>query len=323
MKAISYYQYGSIDNLHLEEIPKPVPRDNEVLIKVYTVSLNSWDYDMVMGKPYIVRMISGGLSKPKLTILGCDVAGVIEKVGAKVSQFKEGDAVLGDLSECGWGGFAEFVCAEEKFLTTKPDNMPFEDAAAIPQAAGLAIGGIKYVKEIKPRDKVLINGSGGGVGTFGIQMAKALDAEVTGVDTSEKFEVMKAAGADHVIDYKKEDFTKNGQLYDRILDVVANRSLFDYARSLKAGGVFGMIGGKMGRIFQTALLGSWIVKGKKLGLVAWRPSGEAVKELVDLYQKGIIKPIIGKTYPLEKTPQAIKDLADGKVLGKAVIIVNN
>lgn len=322
MKAITYHKYGSTDNLKLEEVPTPEPKENEVLIKVHAVSVNSWDCDLVKGRPYIVRMISGGFAKPNLHILGCDVSGVVERVGDKVTLLKVGDAVMGDLSESGWGGFAEYTCAEEKFLTIKPESMTFEQAAAIPQAAGLAIRGIEYVKEIKPGDKVLINGSGGGVGTFGIQMAKALGAEVTAVDTEEKFDVMRFSGADHVIDYRKEDFTKNGQHYDRILDVVANRPVFDYARSLNPDGVFGMIGGKMGKIFQTGVLGSWIARGKKLGLVAWRPSGEAVKELVDLFQKGVIKPLIGKTYPLSETPQAIKDLTDGKIKGKAVILVS-
>lgn len=323
MKAITYYKYGSTANLQLEEVPKPSPKADEVLIKVYTASINSWDCDLVKGKPYIVRMISGGFIKPNLRILGCDVAGVVEAVGTGVTQFKVGDAVMGDISESGWGGFAEYTCAKEKYLAIKPDRLTFEQAAAIPQAGGLALEAIRYHKAIQPGDEILINGAGGGVGTMGIQMMKALGAEVTAVDSAEKFDIMKASGADHLIDYKSEDFTKNGKQYNRIIDVVANRSVFEYVRSLKPGGVFGMVGGKMSKIVQTGFLGPFVGGSKKLGLVAWIPKAEYIYELIKLNEEGKFQPIIDKVFPLEETPHAIQYLTDGKAKGKVVILVNH
>lgn len=322
MKAITYYKYGNVSNLQLEEVSKPHPKNNEVLIKVYVTSVNSWDGDLVRGKPYIVRMINGGFLKPKLHILGCDIAGVIEAIGEDVKHLKIGDAVFGDISESGWGGFAEYVCVQEKYLKLKPNSLSFEQAAAIPQAGGLALGGIHYKKEIQPGDKVLFNGAGGGVGTIGMQIAKSMGAEVTGVDSVEKFEIMRSCGADDVIDYKQEDFTKNGVQYDRIIDAVAHCSVFDYARSLKSGGVFGIVGGKMIRVLQTALLGPFIGKSKKLGLVTWIPNVETLEKLITLYENGKYQPIIDKTYSLAETPQAIQYLMEGRAKGKVVIIVN-
>lgn len=319
MQAITYYQYGSTANLQLEEVPQPTPREDEVLIKVHAASVNSWDGDLVKGKPYIVRLISGGFTKPNLNILGCDIAGVVEKVGKDIKHLKVGDTVMGDISESGWGGFAEYVCAKEKYLALKPDSLTFEQAAAIPQAGGLALRAIQFTKEIKPGDKVLFNGAGGGVGTMGIQIAKSLGAEVTGVDSTEKFEVMRSTGADHVIDYKQEDFTRNGKKYDRIIEAVSSRSVFDYARALNTGGIMGMVGGKMSRIFQTVLLGSWVAKNKKLGIVAWIPRAEGIYELIKLYEEGRFTPIIGKVYPLAETPQALQDIIDCSVKGKAFI----
>ncbi len=322
MKAITFYKYGSTANLELEEVPKPKPKEDEVLIKVYTASVNSWDWDLVRGKPYIVRMISGGFFKPNINILGCDIAGVVEAVGTGVTRLKVGDAVFGDISESGWGGFAEYVCAQEKFMALKPNSLSFEQAAAIPQAGGLALGGIHFLKEIRPGDKVLFNGAGGGVGTIGMQIAKSLGAEVTGVDSAEKFEVMHSSGADHVIDYKKEDLTKNEKRYDRIIDAVINRSVFDYARSLNPEGVCGIVGGKMGKILQAAIMGSWLSKNRKVGLVAWKPNVEALEELVKLYENGSFKPIIGKTYALSETPEALQSIGNGHTKGKALIVMN-
>ncbi len=209
MKAIVYQQYGSPDVLQLKEVEKPTPKDNEVLVKVHAASVNSWDWDLLRGKPFLARLWSG-LLKPKHKILGCDIAGRVEAVGRKVKQFQPGDEVFGDISGCGWGGFAEYVCARENALALKPASMTFEEAAAVPQAAVVALQGLRDKEQIQPGQKVLINGAGGGVGTFAVQIAKSFGAEVTGVDSTKKLDMMRSIGA------------------DLILDEAASRSIFDY-----------------------------------------------------------------------------------------------
>ena len=214
--------------LQVKEVEKPVPKDNEVLVKVYAVSINDWDWGLLTGDGLIIRLMSG-LFKPKKQILCSDIAGRIEAVGKNVKQFQPGDEVYGDLSGQ-WGGLAEYVCAPENALALKPATMSFMEAAAIPQAGMLTVQGLIDKGQIQPGQKLLINGAGGGVGTFGIQIAKLYGAEVTGVDKSEKLEMMRSMGFDHVIDYTKEDFTKNGKSYDLVLDVKTNRSIFSYPR---------------------------------------------------------------------------------------------
>ncbi len=253
MRAIVYYKYGTPDNLRLEEIDKPVPKEDEVLIRVHAVSINDWDSGLLQGD-FINRMLNG-LRKPKRKILGSDIAGRIEAVGKNVTQFKTGDEVYGDLSGQ-WGGFAEYVCAKEKFLALKPASMSFEVASAIPQAAMLAVQGLIDKGKIKQGQKLLINGAGGGVGTFGVQIAKLYGVEVTGVDNTGKQDMMRSMGFDHVIDYTKEDFTKNGKCYDLILDVKTNRSMFDYARALCPHGVYVTVGGSIGASFPGFIAGA-------------------------------------------------------------------
>ncbi len=223
MKAITYSKYGGPEVLQLKEIDKPSPKDNEVLIKVHAASINDWDMGLLNGD-FINRIING-LLKPKRKIVGSDIAGRIEAVGKNVTKFKPGDDVYGDLSGH-WGGFAEYVCAQEKYLALKPPAMSYIDAAAIPQAAMLAVQGLIDKGKIKSGQKLLINGAGGGVGTFGIQIAKLYGVETTAVDSATKLDMLHSMGFDHVIDYKKEDFTKKGKLYDLILDVKTNRSIF-------------------------------------------------------------------------------------------------
>src|ERR1051326_934175 len=235
MKAIVYYKYGTPDNLELKEMDKPVPGDDGVLIKVHAVSINDWDLGLLEGD-FINRMLNG-FWKPKRKVLGSDIAGRIEAVGKTVKQFKPGDEVYGDLSGQ-WGGFAEDVCAKEKSLALKPAAMSFVQAAAIPQAAMLAVQGLIDKGKIKQGQKLLINGAGGGVGSFGIQIAKLYGVEATGVDSTAKLEMMRSMGFDHVIDYTKEDFTKNGKCYDLILDAKTNRSTFDYAHALYRNGIY-------------------------------------------------------------------------------------
>jgi NADPH:quinone reductase-like Zn-dependent oxidoreductase len=222
LKAVIYTKYGGPEVLQIKEIEKPYPKDNEVLIKVCAVSINDWDLGLLRGD-FINRLLNG-LLKPKKKILGSDIAGRVEAVGNNVTRFKTGDDVYGDLSGS-WGGFAEYVCARESALALKPAGMRFEEAAAIPQAAMLAVQGLIDKGKIHRGQKLLINGAGGGVGTFGVQIAKLYGVEVTGVDSTGKLDMLRSMGFDYVIDYKEEDFTKNGQCYDLILDVKTNRSI--------------------------------------------------------------------------------------------------
>ena len=231
MKAIVFHKYRSLESLELIEVENPSPKDNEVLVKVHATSINSWDADILKGIPFVNRM-DFGLIKPKNKIIGCDIAGQVEKVGREVKQLKVGDEIFGDISGCDMGGFAEYVCAPENILALKPDGMSFEEAASVPHTGVLALQGLRDKGHIQQGHKVLINGAGGGSGTFAVQIAKLYGAEVTCVDTKRKFEMLHSLGADHLIDYTQEDFTKNGQVYDLILDVVTYRSIFDYKRAL-------------------------------------------------------------------------------------------
>ncbi len=318
MKAMTYTRYGSPDVLQLTEVEKPIPGVGEVRVKIHAASVNSWDWDLVRGKPYLYRLLFG-LFKPKRSIIGADIAGIVDAVGPEVHQFQPGDAVFGDLSEDTWGGFAEYVCAPEQALMQKPAGMTFEEAAATPQAAVLALQGLCEHRPLQPGHKVLINGAGGGVGTFAIQMAKSFGAEVTGVDSTEKQDLLRSIGADHVIDYTKEDFTKNGLRYDLIMDVVANRSIFTYKRSLLPNGIFVMVGGTIPAILQTALLGSFI-SGKKMGLLIHKANKD-LAVITNLIETGKIKPVIDKRYPLSETAAAISYLGAGHARGKVVITV--
>ncbi|KKL66745.1 hypothetical protein LCGC14_2141920, partial [marine sediment metagenome] len=225
MKAIVYTEYGGPEVLQLKDVEKPTPKDNEVLVKVRVSSLNAADLDFLRGKMQFSR-------KPRYKILGSDIAGRIETVGRNVKQFQPGDEIFVDLTKCGLGAFAEYVCVPEKELTLKSVSMTFEEAATLPQAAMLALQGLRDKRQIQPGQKVLINGAGGGVGTFAVQIAKLFGGEVTGVDSTEKLDLVRSIGADHVIDYTQEDFIKNGQRYDLILDVVVSHSISDYKRVL-------------------------------------------------------------------------------------------
>ena len=318
MKAIVYTNYGTPDVLQLKEIEKPVPGDNEVLVKVHAASINSWDWDMVRGKPYIVRM--WGLFKPKYKTPGSDIAGRVEAIGKNISTLKPGDEVFGDLCECGFGAFAEYVCAKEKALAHKSSAMSFEEAATIPQAGMMAVQGLLDVGKIKPGQKILINGGAGAVGTFAIQIAKLYGAEVTGVDSTNKLEMMLAMGYDHVIDYTKEDFTKNGNCYDLVLDVQTNRPIFAYARALTQNGVYATVGGSIGRLLLALLLRGWIsiTRKKNIRIVALKPNKD-LAYMNELFEAGKMKPVIDSIYKLDKVPQAFHYFATGAYKGKIVI----
>jgi len=324
VKAIVYHQYGSPDVLKLEEVERPTPGDDEVLIRTHAASINSWDLNLLKGTPFLARLTSGGILTPRHAILGTDVAGTVEAVGTNVRQLQPGDEVFGELSRrllsVGWGGFAEYACARENSMTLKPASMTFEQAAAIPQVAALALGGLRLNGQVQPGQKVLFNGAGGGVGTFGVQIAKSFGADVTGVDSSSKLEMLRSIGADHVIDYVREDFTKNGQLYDLIIDVAAYRSTFDYKRALSPNGAYGVIGGSTPRFFQTEFLGRFITMtgNKKLRTVGAKPN-EGLDFLVELFEAGKVVPVIDKLYPLSDVAEAFRYFGEGHVQGKIVI----
>ena len=324
MKAVVYTKYGSPDVLQLKEVEKPIPKDDEVLIKVHAASINSWDWDMLTGRPLEYRLLSGLLKPTKTKILGCDIAGRIEAVGRNIKQFHPGNDVFGDLCEGFWGGFAEYVCARESELTLKPAGMTYEEAAATPQAGLLALQGLCDKREIKPGQRILINGSGGGVGTFAIQMAKSFGAEVTGVDSTGKLDMMSSLGADHVIDYTQEDFTKNGKCYDLILDVKTDRTIFDYRRALSSNGIYVTVGGSTARILQLVFLGSLIsmIGSKKLTLIMHKPNKD-LNSICELFESGKIKPVIDRCFPLSETADAFQYYGEGYFKGKVVITVEH
>lgn len=322
MKAIIYTHYGSPDVLQLEEVEKPAPRDDEVLIHVHAVSVNAGDLHLLRGEPFLLRLFSG-LRKPKQKILGADVAGRIEAVGRNVKRFQPGDEVFGDLSRCGRGGFAEYVCARENALVLKPANLTFEQAAAVPVAGVTALQGLRGKGQIKPGQKVLVNGASGGVGTFAVQIAKALGAEVTGVCSTKNVDRVRSIGADYVIDYTQEDFTTNGQRYDLILAANGYHPLSMYKRALSPEGRYVMSGGSDAQMFQAILLGPWIsmVGKQKMGNVLAGPDQRDLAFLGELLERGKVVPVIDRRYPLSEVAQAIRYLEEGHARGKVVITV--
>jgi NADPH:quinone reductase-like Zn-dependent oxidoreductase len=320
MKAFVYTKYGPPEVLQLKEVAKPTPKDDEVLIKVRAVSVNRSDWEGLRGKPLYARI--GGLLKPRHQILGSDIAGRVEMAGRNIRRLQPGDEVFGDILPR-LGGFAEYVCARESALALKPPSMTFEEAAAIPQAAVIALQGIRDKAQVQPGQKVLINGAGGGAGTFAVQLAKIYGAEVTGVDNTGKLDFMRSLGADHVIDYTQEDFTKNGKQYDLILDIVAHRSVFAYKRALISNGSYFLAGGSVPTILQVLLLGPWIsmIESKKMRVLAVRPNTEDVDFMKELIEDGKVTPVIDKTYPLREVPEAIGYVGEGHARGKVVIRV--
>lgn len=319
MKAIVYTQYGTPDNLSLQEVARPVPRADEVLIRVQAASINSWDWDLLRGKPFIARL--DGLLKPQYDILGCDIAGVIEATGTEVTKFRPGDAVFGDISAVGWGGFAEYVSIRPNDLAKKPEGVSFTDAAAIPQAGVLALQGLRQGGAAAGK-QILINGAGGGVGSFAIQLAKLYGAEVTAVDHASKLEAMHAWGADHVIDYSLTDFLKTGTQYDLILDVVARHDVSTYGKALHPDGKAMIIGGQTSVIFSTILLGSWSLKGgRQVALLMHKPNASDLDELAKLVSSGKIRVVLDRTYTLKETAEAMRYFGSGEVKGKIVIEV--
>jgi NADPH:quinone reductase-like Zn-dependent oxidoreductase len=322
MKAIVCTKYGPPEVLQLKEVEKPTPKDNEVLVKIHASSLNAADLEILKG--VFVNRIAAPL-RPMHKILGTDIAGQIREVGRKVKQFQPGDEIWGDLSfPLGSGAFAEYVCVSEDALRLKPASMTFEEAAAVPTAGVVALQNLLAKRPIQPGQKVLINGAGGGVGTFAVQIAKYFGAEVTGVDSGEKLEMLRLIGADHVIDYNQEDFTKIGQHYDLILDIVVQRWIFDYKRALTREGIVVMVGGSMTRVFLNVLLGKMMTGKKKIGIGAWKPNNkENLNFLKELFEADKVKPVIERCFPLSDAPEAFRYLGAGHARGKVVITMEH
>lgn len=322
MKAIVYTHYGSPDELQFKEVAQPTPQANEVLIKVHAAAVNAGDWHLLRGQPLLMRL-GTGLRKPKYPILGADVAGKVVAVGPNVTRFQAGDEVFGDLSGTGYGGFAEYVAADEAAFVQKPATVTFEQAAAVLSAAVTALQGLRDQGQIQPGQQVLVNGASGGVGSFGVQIAKALGAEVTGVCSTRNVEMVHRLGADHVIDYTKQDFTQNGHQYDLILDAAAHRPLTDFKRALTARGRYVMVGGSDQRYFQMMIMGPWLSRkdGQHFGtfVKAAKPKDLAfLKELVDA---GKVAPVIDRRYPLCEVAEAIRYVEAGHTHGKVVITV--
>ena len=320
MKAIVYDQYGSPDVLRLEEVEKPIPNNDEVLVKIHAVSVNRSDWEGLIGKPLYAR--ARGIFKPGRPILGSDIAGRVEFTGKNHTEFRPGDEVFGEIP--GYhGGFAEYVCTSGRTLVLKPAGMTFEQAAAIPQAGVIALRGIREQGQVQPGQSVLINGAGGGAGSFAVQLAKLHGAEVTGVDNTGKLDFMRSLGADHVIDYTREDFTKSGKQYDLILDLVAHRSVFAYQRALRPEGKYFFVGGSVGVLFQILFLGPWIRRTaeKTVRLLVVPQNRKDLVAITQLWQTGKVVPVIDRRYALSEVPEALRYLGEGRAKGKVVITV--
>ena len=317
MKASVWTRYGPPEVMELQEVERPSPKDNEVLVRVHAASINSWDWELTQGVAHITL---GGRARPPYKILGCDISGTVEEVGGKTTLFQPGDHVFGDLSGSGWGGFAEYVCGKEKALARKSASMSHEEAAATPQAALLALQGLRK-GGLKEGQRVLINGAGGGVGTFAIQIAKSFGTEVTGVDNEEKLDTILSLGADHVIDYKKVDFTRRGEEYDLILDVTSRRTVFDYKRALAPRGVCIIIGGKGRTILGSVILGSWIIGSRKVKVGILRRNPRDLEHMNGLYEAGKVRPVIDRRFPLGEVAEAYRYFEEQRFKGKIVITV--
>ncbi len=320
MQAVVYRKYGPPDVLKLEEVEKPVPKDDEILIKIQAVSVNRSDWESLVGTPLYARF--GGILKPGHRILGSDIAGRVESAGKNHTQFQPGDEVFGDILGH-MGGFAEYVCVRGGALALKPASLTFEQAAAIPQAAVIALQGMRDKGQVQPGQKVLVNGAGGGAGTFAVQLAKYYGAEVTGVDHTAKLDFMRSLGADHVMDYTREDFTTTGNQYDLILDLVGYRSVSDYERALAPNGSYYFVGGSMATLLHILFIGPRIRRttGKKIQILGVQPNQKDLVFIAELCETGKLIPVIDRMYPLSETAEALRYLGGGHTQGKIVITV--
>jgi len=325
MKAITYRRYGPADVLQCEDIERPTPSLHEILVNVRASSLNAADLEYLHGAPFVARMGSG-LLRPRRHVLGFDVAGVVAEAGAEVTRFHVGDRVFADLFNHGFGAFAECACAQESAFAPMPASLSFREASTLPHSGILAIQGLLRGRRIEPGDRVLINGAGGCVGPFAIQMAKAYGAVVTAVDRADKQEFLRSVGADFVVDFEREDYTRSGKTYDWILDLAAYRPLRDSRRALAASGRYIMAGGPMGRFVRVLAAGPLLTRGtdRVMGMLMWKPfMEEDVDALVALVSSGAIRPVIDSTYPLDAVPEALQLLESGRARGKIVIAVGS
>lgn len=322
MKAITGTAYGAPEVLRLEDVETPSPGAGEVLVRVHAASVNAGDWHLLRGEPFLVRL-AFGLRKRKMNVLGMDVAGRVETVGEGVTQFEPGDAVYGDISACGFGAFAEYVCVPERALAPKPDGLSYEEAAAVPAAAVTALQALRDKGGIKPGQRVLINGASGGVGMFAVQIAKAFGAEVTGVCSTRNVDRVRALGADHVIDYTTEDFTRGGQRYDLIHAANGHHPITHYRRALSSTGTYVMSGGSTAQFFQAALLGPLLslFGRRKMGCMMVSPNQDDLTFLTTLIEGGELKPVIDRRYTLQEVPDAIHYVEEGHAQGKVVIVV--
>ena len=320
MKAIVYTEYGPPEVLRLREVEIPVPKEDQVLVRVHAASVNYFDWQILGGESLFLRLTTGGLLRPRHRILGDDMAGRVEAVGRNVKQFQPGDEVFGFSNS---GAFAEYRCATEDWLVPKPGSISFEEAAAIPIAAIPALQGLRDKGRIQSGQKVLINGASGGVGTFAVQIAKSFGAEVTGVCSTGKMDMVRSIGADRVIDYSQEDFTRNGQRYDLILAVGGYRPLLDYRRALSPEGIYVCAGGSLAQYFQATLLGPLIsmMGSKKMGSKLGQPSQKDLILLTELCEARKVVPVIDRSFPLGETAEALRYYGEGHAQGKVVITV--
>lgn len=322
MRAMVRDSYGTPDVLRLDEVAVPIPAENEVLVRVHATSVNDYDFLLVAGSPFVNRIDAP--FRPKHRVLGSDVAGTVESVGSAVTRFAPGDEVFGDMSPHGFGAFAEFVSAPETAFARKPPSLTFEQAGALPQAGGLAVVGLRGRREIRPGDSVLVNGAGGGVGTLAVQIAKAFGAEVTGVDAARKLESVRAAGADHVVDYEIEDITRSSRRFDRIIDMACYHPMSAYRRILKPDGYCGLIGGSIPRVLFAMVGGpiSSAFSDRRVGVPFWKPNNPAdVALLSRLVETGQVRPVIDSVRPLEELPDAFRRFGAQQHSGKLVITV--
>jgi NADPH:quinone reductase-like Zn-dependent oxidoreductase len=320
MKAIVRETYGPPDVLHLAEVPIPALRDGNVLVRVRAASANAGDWHLLRGTPLPFRLVAG-LRTPKFKIIGTDIAGTVEAVGRNVTRFRPGDEVFGELSRCGFGAYAEFVAAPEKALALKPVNVSFEEAATLPTAGCTALQGLRKGR-IERAQRVLINGASGGVGTFAVQIAKSFGTEVTAVCSTRNVDVVRSIGADHVIDYTKDDFATHGQRYDAILAANGDRSIWDYRRALTADGCYAMTGGSNRQLTEAMLLGPLLsMRHQQFGNVLVKPSQADLLVLKELCETGKVRPVIDRRFPLSEVPSAVRYVEDGHARGKVVVTV--
>ncbi len=321
MKAIVNEEYGPLEDLELKEVEKPSPKEDEVLVKIYAASINDGNLSHIRGKPLLVRLMGYGMFKPKTTIPGSDIAGQVEAAGRNVKLFRPGDEIFGDIGDRGFGAFAEYVAVPENALAHKPVNITYEEAAAVPQYALVALQGLRDKGQIQSGQKVLINGASGGVGTFAVQIAKSYGAEVTGVCSTKNLDLVRSIGADHVIDYTQEDFTKSEQRYDLILDSAVNRSISDYTRTLSPKGSYVSVAFNPSALFLGPLIS--MTGSKKVSQLSHKPNVKDLVFMKELIEAGKVAPVIVRRYPLSETAEAFRYFEEGHPSGKVVITVEH